>query len=65
MLRVLAVVALIAAAPSAQGVPASIRTNGVAVRILQSNNAGDIHHIIDPTINRVVGIIRAARTRTT
>jgi DNA-binding beta-propeller fold protein YncE len=32
--------------------------NGVAVRILQSNNAGDIHHIIDPAVNRVVGLIR-------
>ena len=31
---------------------------GVAVRILQSNNAGNIHHIIDPTINRVVGLIK-------
>jgi YVTN family beta-propeller protein len=58
MLRVLAVVALIAAAPAAQGVPRLDSYNGVAVRILQSNNAGDIHHIIDPTINRVVGIIR-------
>src|SRR5687767_4393451 len=58
MLRVLAVVALIAAAPAAQGVRRLDSYNGVAVRILQSNNAGDIHHIIDPTINRVVGIIR-------
>ena len=58
MLRVLAVVALIAAAPAAQGVPRLDSYNGVAVRILQSNNAGDIHHIIDPTINQVVGIIR-------
>ena len=32
--------------------------NGVAVRILQSNNAGNIHHIIDPTTNKVVGLIR-------
>jgi YVTN family beta-propeller protein len=30
----------------------------VAVRILQSNNAGDIHHIIDPAVNRVVGLIK-------
>src|SRR5688572_1762689 len=58
MLRVLAVVALIAAAPAAQGIPRLDSYNGVAVRILQSNNAGDIHHIIDPTINQVVGIIR-------
>src|SRR5687768_15477208 len=58
MLRVLAAVTLIAAAPAAQGVPRLDSYNGVAVRILQSNNAGDIHHLIDPTINRVVGIIR-------
>ncbi len=32
--------------------------NGVAVRILQSNNAGNTHHIIDPTINKVVGVIK-------
>ena len=32
--------------------------NGVAVRILQSNNAGNIHHIIDPATNRVTGLIR-------
>src|SRR5687768_443347 len=56
-LRVLAVVALVAT-PAAQGVPRLDSYTGVAVRILQSNNAGDIHHIIDPTINRVVGIIR-------
>ena len=30
----------------------------MAVRILQSNNAGNIHHIIDPSINQVVGLIR-------
>ena len=58
MLRAVAVVALMAAAPSAQGVPRLDSYNGVAVRILQSNNAGDVHHIIDPSINRVVGIIR-------
>ena len=28
------------------------------MRILQSNNAGNIHHIIDPTTNRVAGLIR-------
>jgi YVTN family beta-propeller protein len=32
--------------------------NGVAVRILQSNNGGNIHHIIDPTTNKVVGVLR-------
>jgi DNA-binding beta-propeller fold protein YncE len=30
---------------------------GVAVRILQSNNAGTTQHIIDPVTNQVVGII--------
>jgi YVTN family beta-propeller protein len=54
------VVALVAlAAPAtAQNVPRLDSYNGVAVRILQSNNAGDTHHIIDPAINRVVGIIK-------
>jgi YVTN family beta-propeller protein len=46
------------ASMSAQGVPRLDSYNGVAVRILQSNNAGDIHHIIDPAVNRVVGLIR-------
>jgi YVTN family beta-propeller protein len=41
-----------------QGVPRLDSYNGVAVRILQSNNAGNIHHIIDPTTNRVTGLIR-------
>jgi len=31
--------------------------DGVAVRILQSNNAGDVQHIIDPIRNEVVGVI--------
>jgi DNA-binding beta-propeller fold protein YncE len=54
------VVALVAFAGSAaaQGVPRLDSYNGVAVRILQSNNAGDIHHIIDPAVNKVVGLIR-------
>ena len=30
---------------------------GVAVRILQSNNAGDVHAVIDPVKNEVVGYI--------
>ena len=57
---VVAVVALVAlaGAAAAQGVPRLDSYNGVAVRILQSNNAGDIHHIIDPAVNRVVGLIR-------
>ena len=54
-----AVVALVAlgAPAAAQFVPRLDSYNGVAVRILQSNNAGNIHHIIDPAINRVVGLI--------
>lgn len=49
---------LLASSAAAQGVPRLDSYSGVAVRILQSNNAGDIHHIIDPTINKVVGLIR-------
>ena len=54
------VVLLICAAvhTGAQGVPRLDSYDGVAVRILQSNNAGTVHHLIDPTINRVVGVIR-------
>src|SRR5687767_8867121 len=51
-------IVLLAASVAGQGVPRLDSYKGVAVRILQSNNAGDIHHIIDPTINRVVGLIR-------
>ena len=49
---------LLASSVAAQGVPRLDSYNGVAVRILQSNNAGNVHHIIDPTINKVVGLIR-------
>ena len=49
---------VLASAAAAQGVPRLDSYNGVAVRILQSNNAGDVHHIIDPAINKVVGLIR-------
>jgi YVTN family beta-propeller protein len=49
---------LLTASTGGQGVPRLDSYNGVAVRILQSNNAGNIHHIIDPTINRVVGLIK-------
>ena len=57
---VVAIGALLAlAAPAAaQNVPRLDSYNGVAVRILQSNNAGNTHHIIDPTINKVVGVIK-------
>jgi hypothetical protein len=49
---VLGPVVLAAAAAVAQGVPKLDSYNGVAVRILQSNNAGPIHHIIEPATNR-------------
>lgn len=49
---------LVAGWAAAQGVPRLDSYNGVAVRILQSNNAGNIHHIIDPGTNQVVGLIR-------
>jgi DNA-binding beta-propeller fold protein YncE len=49
---------LLAAFVAAQQVPRLDSYNGVAVRILQSNNAGNVHHIIDPTVNKVVGLIR-------
>ncbi len=51
-------IAALAVVAAAQGVPRLDSYEGVAVRILQSNNAGNIHHIIDPTANRVVGLIR-------
>ena len=50
--------ALLAAPAAAQSVPKLDSYDGVAVRILQSNNAGTTQHVIDPAINEVVGIIR-------
>ena len=52
---VVAGILLTAGLAGAQGVPRLDSYQGVAVRILQSNNAGNTHHIIDPTINQVVG----------
>jgi DNA-binding beta-propeller fold protein YncE len=49
---------LLAPPASAQGVPRLDSYAGVAVRILQSNNGGTVHHIIDPASNQVVGLIR-------
>jgi YVTN family beta-propeller protein len=51
-------VVLLSALAAAQGVPRLDSYDGVAVRILQSNNAGNIHHIIDPMSNQVVGLIK-------
>ena len=42
---------------AAQHVPRLDSYDGVVVRILQSNNAGDVQHIIDPLTNEVVGVI--------
>jgi YVTN family beta-propeller protein len=49
---------VLAASLAAQGVPRLDSYAGVAVRILQSNNAGNVHHIIDPASNQVVGLIK-------
>ena len=49
---------LLVGSASAQGVQRLDSYEGVAVRILQSNNAGTTQHVIDPAINEVVGIIR-------
>jgi YVTN family beta-propeller protein len=57
-LSAIAGVSLLVATIAAQGVPRLTSYDGVAVRILQSNNAGNVHHIIDPTLNRVVGLIK-------
>jgi YVTN family beta-propeller protein len=51
-------IVLLAAPVAGQGVPKLDSYKGVAVRILQSNNAGTTHHIIDPTTHKVVGVIR-------
>jgi DNA-binding beta-propeller fold protein YncE len=48
---------LIAVSASAQAVKKLDSYDGVEVRLLQSNNAGTVQHIIDPEINEVVGII--------
>jgi DNA-binding beta-propeller fold protein YncE len=47
-----------AAAPlGAQHVTRRDSYDGVTVRILQSNNAGDQQHVIDPATNTIVGVI--------
>jgi YVTN family beta-propeller protein len=56
--RVFSGIVLLSASLAAQGVPRLDSYEGVAVRILQSNNAGNIHHIIDPASNQVVGLIK-------
>jgi hypothetical protein len=49
---------LLVGSAAAQSVPKLDSYDGIAVRILQSNNAGTIQHVIDPTTNKVVGLIR-------
>ncbi len=51
-------IVLMAGPVAGQGVPRLDSYDGVAVRILQSNNAGTTHHIIDPTTRQVVGVIK-------
>ena len=53
-----AAAALVAIQAAAQGVPRLDSYEGVAVRILQSNNAGNVHHLIDPATRQVAGLIR-------
>jgi YVTN family beta-propeller protein len=50
-------IVLLAAPVAGQMVPKLDSYQGVAVRILQSNNAGNTHHIIDPVTQKVVGVI--------
>lgn len=60
MLRVLMLplaISLAGAPLSAQHVTRRDSYEGVVVRILQSNNAGNVHHIIDPLSNEIVGVI--------
>ena len=48
---------LLGAPLSAQHVTRLDSYDGVVVRVLQSNNAGDVQHVIDPLTNQVVGVI--------
>lgn len=50
-------IAVLGAPVDAQHVTRLDSYDGVAIRILQSNNAGNVQHVIDPTINEVVGVI--------
>ncbi len=42
---------------SAQKVKRLDSYEGVAIRMLQSNNAGNVHAVIDPALNEVVGYL--------
>ena len=48
---------LVGAPLAAQHVTRLDSYDGYVVRILQSNNAGDVQHVIDPMTNAVVGVI--------
>ena len=50
-------ISLVGAPLAAQHVPRRDSYDGVVVRVLQSNNAGDVQHVIDPIRNQVVGTI--------
>ena len=50
-------ISLVGSPLAAQHVTRRDSYEGVVVRILQSNNAGDVQHIIDPMTNTVVGVI--------
>ena len=56
---------LLASSAAAQTVPQLDSDDGMVVRILQSNNAGTIQHVIDPELNEVVGHSEVVRIRTT
>ena len=50
---------LLVGSAAAQGVPKLDSYEGVAVRILQSNNAGTIQHVIDPAHDPEVTVLIA------
>jgi YVTN family beta-propeller protein len=50
-------ISMLGAPLSAQKVDRLDSYEGVAVRILQSNNAGTVQHLIDPVTNEIVGVI--------
>jgi DNA-binding beta-propeller fold protein YncE len=50
-------ISLLGAPLSGQHVTRRDSYEGIVVRILQSNNAGNVQHVIDPLTNTVVGVI--------
>ena len=57
MFPILAGLMLAGSPLSAQKVERLDSYEGVAIRILQSNNAGNVHAVIDPALNEVVGYL--------